>query len=50
MQVRTTNTAVSDFDIDVGLFPLLGLKFFPFHIAIGSRGIFSQPALELVIL
>lgn len=50
MQVGTTNTTVSDFDINIGFFPRLGLEFFPLHRAVYSRCIIGKPALELVLL
>jgi len=49
MHVRAADTAVCDLDIDVGLLPLLGLKFLPDHLALDGAGVEAHPALELVV-
>ena len=49
MEIGTTDTAVGDFDVNVGFFPLLGGIFFEFHLAINSAGIKAEPALEFVV-
>lgn len=46
MKVRTANTAVGDFHLDIGLLERLGLKVAPFHVALGSGRIVSDPTLE----
>lgn len=49
VQVRTTDTTVGDLDIDVGLFPLLGLEFLPDHVALSGAGVETHPAYEFVV-
>lgn len=49
VQVRTTDTAMGDLDVDVGFLPFLRLISFPFHVPLGGRGIMSEPTLEFVI-
>ena len=48
VQITATNTAVRDFDINVRLFPSLGLVALPFHFALGGTGVKTQPSLKLV--
>lgn len=49
MKIRAAHATVSDLDIDIGLFPRLGLKLLPDHFALGSLGAKAHPAFELVI-
>lgn len=49
VQVRATDTAVRDLDIDIRLLPLFGLKLLPHHVALTRTGIEAHPALELVV-
>jgi hypothetical protein len=49
VQVRTTDTAVRDLDINIGLFPGLRLKLLPDHLPLASLRVEAHPALELVI-
>ena len=49
VQIRATDTTVSDLDIDIGLLPRLGLEFLPDHLALGGFGVEAYPAFELVI-
>ena len=48
VQITATNTTVRDFDINVRLFPSLGLVTLPFHFALGGTGVETQPSLKLV--
>ena len=48
VQITATNTTVRDFDINVRLFPSLGLIALPFHFAFGGTGVETQPSLKLV--
>lgn len=48
VHVRTTDTTVSDLDVDIGLLPRLGLELLPDHLALSSLGAQAHPALELV--
>lgn len=49
VQIRATDTTVSDLDIDIGLLPGLRLEFLPDHLSLGSFGAKAYPAFELVI-
>ena len=48
MEIRATNTAMCDFDIDICLFPCFWFIFLPLHLALGGAWVEAQPALELV--
>ena len=48
VQITAANPTVGDFDIDVRLFPSLGLVALPFHVALGGTGVEAQPSLKLV--
>lgn len=47
VEVRTTNTAVRNLDVDIVLGPLLGLVGTPLHLALHGLGALAQPAFEL---
>ena len=49
VQVGATDTTVANLDVDVGLFPRLGLKLLPDHLALTGFGTEAHPALKLVI-
>lgn len=49
MHIGAADTAMGDLDIDVGLFPWLGLELLPNHLALAGLGTEAHPALELVI-
>ena len=49
VQVRATDTTVSDLDIDIGLLPGLRLEFLPDHFSLASLGAEAHPTFELVI-
>ena len=48
VQVGTADAAMGDFDVNVGLFPLLGLEFLPLQLAVHAVRAVAQPALEFV--
>lgn len=48
MEIRTTNTAVRDLDIDVVFGPWLWLIFFPDHVSVDGVLVETHPSLELV--
>lgn len=48
VQIRATDTAVRDLDIDIGLFPGLRLEFLPDHVALAGAGVETHPSFELV--
>jgi hypothetical protein len=49
VKVRTTNSAVGDFDIDIILSPLFGLERTPLHLAIHRVRVVPPPTFELDI-
>lgn len=49
MHIRTADTTVSNFDIDIVFSPLLGLELAPLHLALRRLGLIAQPALKLVV-
>lgn len=49
MNIRTADTTVSNFDIDIVLSPLLGLELAPLHLALRGLGLIAQPAFKLVV-
>jgi hypothetical protein len=49
VQVRATDTTVSDLDIHIGLLPGLGLEFLPDHFSFASLRAKAHPTFELVI-
>lgn len=48
VQITAANPTVGDFDINVRLFPGLGLVALPFHVALGGTGVETQPSLKLI--
>lgn len=46
VEVRAADTAVRDFDVNIVLSPLLGLKGAPFHLALDGLGVLAQPAFK----
>ena len=48
VQITAADPTVRDFDINVRLFPSLGLVALPFHFALGGTGVETQPSLKLV--
>lgn len=49
VQVGATNTTVRDLDVDISLFPGLGLKLLPDHLSLAGFGAETHPSFELVI-
>lgn len=49
MNVRTADSGVSDANIDISLFPLLGLVLLPDHVALGGLFVLTHPSLKLVV-
>jgi hypothetical protein len=47
--IRTTDAAVRDFDINIGLLPLFRLEFLPDHLALGGTRVETHPAFEFVV-
>ena len=48
VQITAADPTVRDFDINVRLFPSLGLVALPFHFALGGTGVETQPSFKLV--
>ena len=48
VQITAADPAMRDLDINVRLFPGLGLVTLPFHFALGGTGVETQPSLKLV--
>ena len=48
VQITAADPTVRDFDINVRLFPSLGLVALPFHFALSGTGVKTQPSLKLV--
>ncbi|KAL2000690.1 hypothetical protein VTN02DRAFT_2751 [Thermoascus thermophilus] len=49
VQIRPADPTVSDLDVDIGLFPGLGLELLPDHLALNSAAVEAHPSLELVV-
>ena len=49
MQIRAADTTAFHLDIDIVLFPRLGLELLPDHLAIGRVLVETHPSLELVV-
>lgn len=49
VEVRAAYTAVGDLDVDVGLFPRLGFKLSPDHVALVGVLVEAQPSYKLVV-
>jgi hypothetical protein len=49
VQIRAADTTVGDLDIDIGLFPVLGLEFLPDHVALARARVKAHPSFELVV-
>lgn len=47
MEVRATHAAADDFDIDVFLFPFLGLKLAPLHLSLDRVWTQAHPTFKL---
>lgn len=49
MQIGAANARVGDFDVNVGLFPGLGLILLPNHFALGGLGVQAHPSFKFVV-
>lgn len=49
VEIGAADSAVGDFDVDVGFFPGFGGEFFPDHVAFGARFVEAEPAFEFVV-
>lgn len=49
VKIGSADTAVGDLNVNIILFPLLGLELLPLHLALNGLLIETEPSLELVV-